>query len=86
MQTQDKLNLIRERLTAAFTPKSLEVLDESHQHIGHAGHKGGGRHFAIIISAPCFVDMSRVNAHRKIYDLFTDLIPEDIHALKIKIL
>lgn len=86
MYIQDKLNLIRERLTAAFTPKHLEVIDESDHHVGHAGHKGGGQHFAIVISAQCFSDISRVNAHRKIYDLFSDLIPEEIHALKIKII
>jgi len=33
---------IAEKLTAAFEPVSLRVVDESHQHEGHAGHRPGG--------------------------------------------
>lgn len=81
----EKEALIRERLTHAFSPSSLQVIDESDQHQGHAGHGGGGRHFAVVIAADFFADKSRVEAHRAIYALFTDLIPHEIHALKIKI-
>lgn len=75
--------LITTRLEQAFTPKELQVIDESDQHIGHAGHQGGGRHFAIVISADSLKGLSRVEAHRKIYSLFNDLMPEKIHALRI---
>jgi BolA protein len=78
--------IIQQRLTAAFAPTHLQVIDESDQHIGHAGHQGGGRHFAIIIAAAHFNSLSRVAAHRAIYALFADLMPQQIHALKIKIL
>ncbi|HEY7457883.1 MAG TPA: BolA/IbaG family iron-sulfur metabolism protein, partial [Xanthobacteraceae bacterium] len=33
---------IIEKLTKAFQPASLDVVDESHQHEGHAGHRPGG--------------------------------------------
>ncbi len=82
----NKLELIISRLQQAFSPESLEVIDESDQHIGHAGHQGGGRHFAIVISAVSLKSLSRVAAHRKIYALFEDLIPKEIHALRIKII
>lgn len=85
MTAQNKVELIRERLMAAFSPAQLEVIDESDQHVGHAGHGGGGRHFAIVISAPALNSLPRVEAHRKIYALFDDMIPEQIHALRIKI-
>lgn len=78
------MNLIRERLETAFHPSHLEVIDESDQHIGHPGHQGGGRHFAIVIAADIFQNLSRIEVHRKIYNLFNDLIPDRIHALKIK--
>lgn len=84
--SEDRKQVITERLSAAFEPSHLEVIDESDQHIGHAGHQGGGRHFAIIISAVEFKGVSRVAAHRKIYDLFVDMMPHKIHALKIKII
>ena len=82
---ENKLSTITTRLQKTFLPSQLEVIDESDQHIGHAGHQGGGRHFAIYIAADYFNQLSRVEAHRKIYDLFSDLIPEHIHALRIKI-
>jgi BolA protein len=86
MTGTEKVALITERLQQAFSPAHLEVLDESAAHIGHAGHQGGGRHFAIIISADCLKSLTRVAAHRQIYSLFRDLIPDEIHALRISIM
>jgi len=40
---RDRIDLITRKLTAAFHPESLRVLDESDQHAGHAGHRPGGR-------------------------------------------
>lgn len=83
MTKQNRASIIQARLERAFSPTYLEVIDESDKHIGHAGHQGGGRHFAIVISAEAFHNVSRIEAHRKIYALFTDMIPEQIHALRI---
>lgn len=85
MTHQDRVTLIKNRIEAALSPTHLEVLDESDQHIGHAGHQGGGRHFAVIISAERFNHLSKVEAHREIYALFADMMPDKIHALRIKI-
>ena len=85
MNAAEKQQLIHARLTASFTPDLLEVLDESDQHQGHAGHGGGGRHFAVRIAAGFFVGKSRVAAHRAIYALFDDLMPDEIHALRISV-
>jgi BolA protein len=81
----NKLNTIKERLQQAFSPVALEVIDESDQHVGHAGHQGGGRHFAIVIAAHCLDDLPRVEAHQQIYALFDDMMPDQIHALKITV-
>ena len=41
---------IAEKLSAAFAPQKLDVIDESHQHVGHAGHRPGGEtHFRVHI-------------------------------------
>ncbi len=77
---------IYDRIKKAFSPSFLEVIDQSDEHIGHAGHQGGGRHFAVIIKADCFKGLTQVAAHRKIYALFTNEIPAQIHALKIKVI
>lgn len=84
MNAKEKQQLITERLQAAFAPEKLEVIDESDQHHGHAGHGGGGRHFAIVMEASALRGKSRVEAHRAIYALFQDLIPDEIHALRIR--
>lgn len=86
MIKEDRITIIKQRLNDAFSPTYLAVFDESDAHRGHAGYGGGGRHFAIEIDALCFKSTSRVDAHRKIYAVLNDLIPEKIHALKIKIL
>lgn len=81
----DRIALIRDRLTIAFSPTKLDVLDDSDQHIGHVGSQGGAGHYTVIIAAKSLETMSRVDAHRKIYAILNDLIPAQIHALKIKI-
>jgi len=86
MNAYEKVALIKERLQSALSPSQLEVIDESDAHVGHAGHQGGGRHFAINIAATPLQQLSRVEAHRNIYNLLSDLFPDQIHALKIKIL
>ena len=61
-------DLIAEKLAKAFAPASLEVVDESHQHVGgHAGHREGGEtHFRVYIVADAFRGKSRLERHRMI--------------------
>lgn len=77
---------IRTRLTVAFEPTQLEVLDESEQHIGHAGYQEGGEsHFRVVLAAPVFADMSRLARHRAVHAaLGPDLIGR-IHALALEL-
>ena len=75
---------IRARLTEAFRPASLDVVDESHLHKGHAGHRPEGEsHFRVRISAEAFRGTSRVAAHRMVYDALKDEIAAGVHALAI---
>ena len=85
MTNHERVALIRNRIEKALTPNQLEVIDESDQHVGHAGHQGGGRHFAVVISAEKLSGLSKVEAHRQIYALFEDMMPEKIHALRIMV-
>lgn len=82
----ERQHYIFNQIQKAFAPEFLEVLDESHQHVGHAGHQGGGRHFAVKIQSARLNALSRVEAHRQIYALFSDLMPHAIHALRIELL
>jgi BolA protein len=74
-----------ERLTAALSPTRLILEDQSHQHIGHAGHDPRGEsHFALIIESPAFTGLNRVERQRKIYAALGELMRDRVHALTIK--
>ena len=77
---------IETKLRAAFEPHLLEVVDESDQHIGHAGNPGGGEsHFHVTIAAAAFVDMSRIERHRAVHKVLGADLVGRIHALALQI-
>jgi BolA protein len=81
MQTKQR---IAEKLTEAFNPQSLEVLDESHQHEGHAGHRPGGEtHFRVYIVSTAFDGKTRVARHRMINEALSSELAGSVHALAI---
>ena len=80
--TQDRIQLVRERLQT-LAPSTLEIIDESHLHAGHAGAEPGASHFRVIISSPQFNGLRPLARHRLVYDQVQDLIPFPIHALAI---
>jgi BolA protein len=73
---------IKERL-AALDPVSMELLDESGQHIGHAGYKPGGSHFRVTVVSEQFRGLSAMQRHRRVYEVLGPLM-QDIHALAIR--
>jgi BolA protein len=76
---------IRARLTEAFAPASLEVVDESDQHKGHAGHRPeGDTHFRVRIAAEAFRGKTRVEAHRLVNAAMKDEFARGLHALAIE--
>ena len=72
---------IKTRL-ATLNPISLEIQDDSTQHVGHKGNTGGG-HFSLKIVSSQFSQKSQIMRHRLIYQALTDLIPQQIHAISI---
>jgi len=72
------------KLTEAFRPDALEVVDESHLHKGHAGHRPSGEsHFRVKIVAEAFRGKNRVAAHRMVYTALEGEIAAGLHALAI---
>ena len=82
----ERLQHIRAKLEQAFAPTHLEIIDESHEHIGHAGSKDGAGHFALVIASHTFSGKSLLTNHRLIYTTLDDLMGKEIHALTIKII
>jgi BolA protein len=76
---------IADKLTEAFAPARLEVVDESHLHAGHAGHRPSGEtHFRVTIVAEAFRGKSRIARHRMVNATLADeLKPGGVHALAI---
>ena len=78
--------LLDQRLRERLQPTSLEVLDESSQHNGHAGANGTGfgTHFRVKIASPLFAGKTPVARHRLVYDALQDFIDQGLHALAIE--
>lgn len=79
---------IADTLRVALQPHTLEVLDESAAHAGHAGANGSGSgtHFRVRIGSPLFTGHSRVTQHRLVYDSLRDFLDQGLHALAIEVL
>jgi BolA family transcriptional regulator, general stress-responsive regulator len=76
---------IEQKLRAAFDPASLHVIDESHQHAGHAGaHPSGESHFRVRIAASAFAGKPRVQQHRLVNETLKDELKSRVHALAIE--
>lgn len=74
------------RLEDAFSPQTLDIIDESENHRGHSGYREGGQsHFHIKISATIFAEMGRVARERAIHKALGKDIIDRIHALSMKI-
>lgn len=82
----DRRTRIETVLQAAFAPESIEVVDESHLHAGHAGARSGGGHFAVSIVSEHFAGQPTVKRHRMVYDALGDMMRQEIHALSIRAL
>ena len=77
---------IHDILTEFFSPSTLEVVDESHRHAGHAGARPEGEtHFKILIVADALKSMSRIDGHRAINDALKHEFETGLHALTIRI-
>lgn len=75
---------IRAKLTDAFAPDRLVVIDESHLHAGHAGARPGGEsHFRIEIVAAAFAGLSRLDRQRRVNVALADELRGPIHAVSV---
>jgi BolA protein len=78
--------LLQQRLQAVLQPTSLEVIDESAQHHGHAGanDSGFGSHFRVRVTSHLFTGKTPVARHRLVYDALQDFMDQGLHALAIE--
>ncbi len=75
---------ITQKLTEAFAPHALKVIDESHQHQGHGGWREGGEtHFRVDIVSEAFSGKSRLERHRLVNATLAQELADRVHALAI---
>ncbi len=78
---------IKEKITAQLAPVSLEVIDDSASHAGHAGaHPEGESHFKVIVVSDKFNGKNRVERQRMVYEAIKDEMSNHVHALELKTL
>lgn len=80
-------DVIQNKLTAAFQPTRLEIVDDSSRHAGHSGAREGGEsHFNVTIEAQAFAGTARVARQRMVYKALAEELSGPIHALSVKAL
>ncbi len=75
---------ITQKLTDAFSPAELNVIDESDKHAGHVGARPEGEtHFRVEIVSGTFEGKSRIEQHRLINQALAEELADRVHALSI---
>ncbi|WP_339693244.1 BolA family protein [uncultured Parasphingorhabdus sp.] len=76
---------IEKRLTAELSPISLNVINDSASHHGHAGDDGSGEsHFTVEIVCAAFEGLSRLNRQRMVNKALGDMMRDKVHAMVIQ--
>jgi BolA protein len=84
MSVEDR---IREKLTKAFAPAALEIVNDSVRHAGHAGSpETGESHFSIKVVSASFAGKSRLERHRMVNEVLAEELKDKVHALAVSAL
>jgi BolA protein len=83
MTASERIEKIRQVLTARLAPVELVIQDDSAAHAGHAGAREGG-HFSVLVVSEQFAGRTRLQRHQLVYAAVADLMRSDIHALSIQ--
>jgi BolA family transcriptional regulator, general stress-responsive regulator len=79
----ERTEKLRDRLQKALQPNTLEIIDESARHAGHAGAASGGGHFIVNITSAVFRGKTPLQRHRLVFDAVGAMMQQEIHALSI---
>ena len=81
-----RVERIRALLVEALDPAAIEVVDDSHKHVGHAGARGGQGHFSVDIVSAAFAGKLPLARHRMVYATLGEKMGGEIHALQLRTL
>lgn len=74
---------LRSALERELSPLSLQIIDDSALHAGHAGAREGG-HFTIDVVSGVFRGRPQLERHRLVYAAVATLMGRGVHALSIR--
>lgn len=77
-----RVEQLREAIERSLTPQSLEIIDDSARHAGHAGAREGG-HYRVVVVAEAFRGKPQLARHRLVYEAVAPLMGQGVHALSI---
>jgi BolA protein len=83
MTATERVEKIRQVLTARLAPLELQIRDDSAAHAGHAGAREGG-HFSVLVVSEQFAGRTRMQRHQLVYEAVSELMRTEIHALSIQ--
>lgn len=69
---------LREKLTAAFAPRHLEVVNESYKHHVPPGSEA---HFKVVLVSDRFEGLSKVKRQQAVYQTLAEDMAGPVHAL-----
>jgi BolA protein len=76
---------IHQKLTEAFSPSRLDVVDDSGRHAGHSGaSEAGESHFNVLVESEQFIGQSRLTRQRMINRILAEELAGPVHALSLK--
>ncbi|KAH6650915.1 bola-like protein-domain-containing protein [Chaetomium tenue] len=80
---------IRQKITAALKPTTLDIHNDSHLHAHHEPMQGvtsKETHFRVIITSESFQSKMQAARHRLVYSLLKDELAQEggIHALQLR--
>lgn len=79
----NRIEAMQARL-GTLEPISLQIIDESHKHAGHAGAQDGGGHYVLHIVSARFAGCNTLARHRMVYSALGEMMKREIHALTIE--
>ena len=71
---------IAQKLTATFSPTTLQVINESHNHNVAAGSE---THFKVVVISASFAGMPLLERHRAVNTALEQELANGVHALSI---
>ena len=81
---QTRATRLQAVLTKAFSPVTLQIVDDSARHAGHAGARPGGEtHYSVLLVSDEFRGMNRIARSRAVHTALAAEFESGLHALAL---